>query len=73
MHGNNGACGKVVCTLDAPLEMESEMTLDLKSDKPQCCFNHRDELDSAVQLPKFRSVGSWSQDGMLYYNNIIIS
>jgi hypothetical protein len=30
-------------------------TLDLESDKSQC-FNHRDELDSAVQLPKFRSV-----------------
>jgi hypothetical protein len=31
-------------------------TLDLDSDKFRC-FNHRDELDSAVQLLNFRSVG----------------
>ncbi len=30
--------------------------LDLDSDIFRC-FNHRDELDSAVQLPNFRSVG----------------
>jgi hypothetical protein len=37
-------------------------TLDLESDKSRC-FNHRDGVDSndsAVQLPKFRSVGSWT-------------
>ena len=43
-----------MCTYDAIItEMES---LDLESDKPQC-FNHTYELDSTVQLPKFRSVG----------------
>ena len=50
----------IVRTLDAPIvEIESETTLDLESDKTRC-FNHRDELDSAVQLLKFRSVGSWT-------------
>jgi hypothetical protein len=47
---------------DAPIvetESETRPTLDLESDKSQC-FNHRDELDSAVQLPKFRSVGLWT-------------
>jgi hypothetical protein len=38
------------------VEMES---LDLESGKSRCS-NHRDELDSAVQLPKFRSVGLWT-------------
>jgi hypothetical protein len=37
-------------------EMES---LDLESDKSRCS-NHRDELDSAVQLPKLRSVVLWT-------------
>jgi hypothetical protein len=31
-------------------------TLDLDNAKFRC-FNHRDELNSAVQLPNFRSVG----------------
>lgn len=48
------------------------LTLDLNSDNFQC-FNHRDELDSAVQqLPNFRSVVAWHaacmthDDGVLY-------
>ncbi len=41
---------------DAPMRRWSlRPTLDLDSDS----FNHRDELDSTIQLPNFRSVGSW--------------
>ena len=44
---------KIVKTLDAPItEIWSlRPTLDLESDK-SLCFNHKDELDSAVQFPK---------------------
>jgi hypothetical protein len=37
-------------------------TLYLESDKINLdtSIHDRDELDSAVQLPKFRSVGSWT-------------
>ena len=53
-------------------EMESEtdsrlrLTLDLDSDKFQC-FNHREELDSAVQLPNFRSLVAWHAACMMLH------
>ena len=52
----------IVCTSMPQSQAEIwclRLTLDLKGDKSQC-FNHRDELDSAVQLP------SRVVDGMLY-------
>ena len=48
-------------TLIAEIESETicnSPTIDLENDKSRC-FNHKDELDSAVQLSKLSSVGLW--------------
>ena len=58
--------------IDAPIAeiQRLRLTLDLEGDKFRC-FNHRsrDELDSAVQLPK---VLSRVMDGMLYIAQLAI-
>jgi hypothetical protein len=43
------------CTVYNITEMHLRLTLSLDSDSSGC-FNHRDKLNSAVQLPNFRSV-----------------
>jgi hypothetical protein len=49
-----------VCTVQCRMPVPQSRlrpTLDLDSDTFRCFNHHRDELDGAVQLPNFRSVG----------------